>query len=433
MDTLEEDPSMSTRLGQWAKRHANMAPQHAQPMPEFMATYEALHREMSGEKFKFNRRRIFPSVAGEALDLRRLFSEVQHLGGYQLVSGGKLWTQVCRTLAAPGAALSTSAAHSMRENYMHLLLPFEAELAPFKSAWRIGVLLAAVAAAAIDDKKDDNGDSNDGDRSMSGKVDSESELTSTSGIGAGYLRVIAPCPTLAVHELNPLELPAASNDTSGSPGDWNRVGAFECGGRLATGDLVGGGDQTGSGIRSLSPSSPLSPIPSAVRNSTQSPPPSPPLRSSALLKISHPEGLIALRNAACDVASAHPRNVAAKKAKVALQQAESRGRKAIAAAAVEHETKHRAWVDSTVAEIETKKRKREAEAQIRDAQAQIDVLMAEVRDLTERGEAQAIASEAANQEARAASAYRTIVEFETKKKMEERKARVQKFTDAAKA
>ena len=81
----------------------------------------AFHRAKTG-KFKP------PKFNHEPLDLHRVFTAVQSLGGYDAVTREKRWKRACEALGQD-LSKATSAGHTMRRNYERFLLDFEVHLA----------------------------------------------------------------------------------------------------------------------------------------------------------------------------------------------------------------------------------------------------------------------------------------------------------------
>lgn len=91
------------------------------PRATFLEDLRSHHQALGGEL------RV-PFFCREELDLHRVFVEVQNRGGYHVVTDGKMWREVCRSLGVDLTG-QTSASFTMRNNFEKCLLTFERSLA----------------------------------------------------------------------------------------------------------------------------------------------------------------------------------------------------------------------------------------------------------------------------------------------------------------
>ncbi|KAL4434798.1 hypothetical protein ABPG77_005325 [Micractinium sp. CCAP 211/92] len=88
----------------------------------FLVMLTNFYRGLKG-KFKV------PTFAHRELDLYAAFWAVMERGGYETVTAGKQWKEICRCLPGVDLTGQTSASYNMRLNYERCLLDFESYLA----------------------------------------------------------------------------------------------------------------------------------------------------------------------------------------------------------------------------------------------------------------------------------------------------------------
>ena len=60
--------------------------------------------------------RRLPTLGGKELDVYHLYKKVESLGGYEVVSQGRLWGEVARSFNLPPSV--TSASYAIRQHYI---------------------------------------------------------------------------------------------------------------------------------------------------------------------------------------------------------------------------------------------------------------------------------------------------------------------------